>query len=167
MLSVWISVSVSYYITNFILKYLKGDIFVNSAISALSEVLSLFMAGYFYLKFGLIAALTVSFGLGFVGGMLIMFFESVPSLMPIFVLLTRFGIGSAFGLIYLANFIFPVTYASQTLGFCNTTARTFTIMSPIIAEQEFPAPMIVFCALCIYGISIIRVLEIKKIQPKE
>lgn len=161
MLTVWIAVSVSYYITNFILKYLKGDIFLNSSVSALSEVMSLFMAGYFYLKFGLRTALTVSFGLGFLGGLMIMFFESVPSLMPIFVLLTRFGIGSAFGLIYLANFIFPVTYASQTLGFCNTTARTFTIMSPLIAEQKFPAPMIVFCALCVYAVSIIRLLEIK------
>jgi len=112
MLSVWIAVSVSYYITNFILKYLKGDIFLNSSVSALSEVLSLFMAGYFYLKFGLTAALTVSFVLGFVGAIFIMVFESVPALMPFFVLLTRFGIGSAFGLIYLANFIFPITYAS-------------------------------------------------------
>lgn len=159
MLTVWIAVSVSYYITNFILKYLKGDIFLNSSVSAVSEVLSLFMAAYFYLKFGLTAALTVSFGLGFVGGLLIMFFESWASLMPFFVLLTRFGIGSAFGLIYLANFIFPISYASQTLGFCNTTARTFTIMSPLIAEQEFPLPMLVFCALCIYGIVIIRFIK--------
>ena len=113
MLTIWIAVSVSYYITNFIIKYLKGDIFVNSCISALSEVMSLFLAGYVYIKCGLKIALTLSFICGLAGGLCIGFFESsAVSLMPFFVLLTRFGIGSAFGLIYLGNFIFPVKFAS-------------------------------------------------------
>lgn len=113
MISIWISVSVSYYITNFIIKYLKGDIFLNSCVMALSEVLSLFLAGYVYLKCGLKIALTMSFICGLTGGICIGLFESsAVSLMPFFVFLTRFGIGSAFGLIYLANFIFPVKFAS-------------------------------------------------------
>ena len=138
MLGLWISVSISYYITNFIIKYLKGNLFLNSSVMAVSEILSLFMAGYLYLKVGLVRALVISFFFAFSGCLLITLLESDSkynaNYMPLCVLLTRFGIGSAFGLIYLGNFIFPVQYASQTLSFCNTFARFFTVISPVISE---------------------------------
>jgi len=113
MLFIWICVSTSYYITNFILKYLKGDIFLNSSVSALSEVVSICVAGYIYIKLGVKKALSTAFILGFIGAAIIGVFQSqVESYIWVFVLLTRFGIGSAFGMIYLSNFIFPIAYAS-------------------------------------------------------
>lgn len=134
MLFIWVATSVSYYITNFNVKYMKGDMFLNSIAMAVSECMSLFLAGYIFLKFGLLKAILSALACGTFGALLILFFEDHKDAMPIFVLITRFGIGSVFGLIYLGNLIFPVKYASQTLGFCNTAARLFTVMSPVIAE---------------------------------
>ena len=55
----------------------------------------------------------ISFGIAVIGAVLIIMFEAVyVNFVPIFVLLAKFGIGAAFGLNYLANFIFPVKYAS-------------------------------------------------------
>ena len=65
------------------------------------------------------------------------------------VLLGKFGLGSAFGLIYLSNFIFPTKYATQTLGFCNTFARFFTMLSPMIVEIDIPIPMICLTSFCV------------------
>ena len=135
MVSVWVLTSMSYYIINFYLKYLKGSIFVNLEVSAISEILAVLLAGYFYLTFGLKKALGMSYIVGACGAILIIFFEATyTDMVPFFVLLAKFGVGSAFGLIYLANFIFPTKYATQTMGYCNTAARFFTIMSPMIAE---------------------------------
>lgn len=113
MMYLWMATSVSYYTLNFYLKYLEGNMFNNSNIAALAECFSLFMAGGIYLKFGLQWALLISFGIALVGAVLIIMFEAVyVSMVPIFVLFAKFGIGAAFGLNYLANFIFPVKYAS-------------------------------------------------------
>jgi len=53
MVFIWVATSVSYYITNFNVKYMKGNLFYNSISMAVSECLSLFLAGYIFLKFGL------------------------------------------------------------------------------------------------------------------
>ena len=97
--------------------------------------MAVLLAGFFYLKFGLKKALFMSYSISAVGSLLIIAFETTfTDLMPVFVLLSKFGLGSAFGLIYLSNFIFPTKYASQTLGFCNTSARFFTMLSPVLVE---------------------------------
>ena len=147
MVYLWVATSVSYYITNFNVKYLKGILFYNTSMLAISECLSLLMAGYIYLKLGPKISIFLAFMIGLAGCVLMIIFEDFGSIMPLLVLLTRFGIGSVFGMIYVANLIFPVQYASQTLGLCNLMARTFTIMSPVIAEWEPPTPMLVFCLL--------------------
>ena len=147
MLYLWVATSVSYYITSFNVKYLNGNMFYNSIAMASSECLSLFLAGYIFLKFGLKKAVLSAYICGIVGSVMILFFKSYSSIMPLFVLIARFGIGSVFGLIYLGNLIFPVKYASQTLGLCNTAARLFTVMSPVIAELDHPTPMLIFIVL--------------------
>jgi hypothetical protein len=135
MTAVWAFTSMSYYVINFYLKYLEGSIFVNVYVSAVAEVSSVLLAGFFCLTFGLQKALLISYIIGFIGAVMIIFFEEIlVDFVPVFVLFAKFGVGSAFGLIYVANFIFPTKYASQTLGYCNTIARLFTILSPMIAE---------------------------------
>lgn len=110
---VWIATSIDYYLINFYLKYLKGNMFLNSNVAALAECLSTIMAGYLYLNFGLKMALFVSFAISVVGSVLIMFLEkSNPDWVPVFILLAKYGIGSAFAINYVSNFIFPVRVAS-------------------------------------------------------
>ena len=47
-----------------------------------------------------------------IGALLIIVFFQFKAIMPLFVLLAKFGIGAAFGLIYIANFIFPIQFSS-------------------------------------------------------
>lgn len=113
MMTVWAFTSTSYYVINFDLKYLKGSIFVNNFVAAIAEILSGLLAGFFYLTFGLKFALLLSYSIAALGAVLMIFFEtSHTELVPVFILLAKFGIGSSFALIYLSNFIFPTKYAT-------------------------------------------------------
>ena len=63
------------------------------------------------------------------------------------ILVAKFGIASAFNIIYLAHGgLFPVMFAASSFGYCNFFARTFTIASPLLARIEQPLPMIFFTA---------------------
>ena len=102
------------------------------------------------MRFGLKRALLICYFICAVGSVLTACFEeSLVHWIPIFVLFSKFGVGASFGLIYVANFIFPVEIASQTLGFCNTTARLFTMVAPLIAELEPPVPMMLMTSFAL------------------
>ena len=73
--------------------------------------------------------------------------------MPVFVLLSKFGIACAFNTSYLTTpMVFPVILTSTAFGICNVVARLATVGAPIIAEFKFPTPTLVFSALSILGI---------------
>ena len=55
-------------------------------------------------------------------------------LFPIFILIAKLGIASAFNILYVSHAdIFPVLFAATALGFCNFVTRIFTGLSPILA----------------------------------
>jgi hypothetical protein len=112
MLVIWSANSSSYYIVNFYLKYLPGDIFLNSAGAGVSEIVAVLLAGYIYLKVGLKKGLFMSYVISAIGAVLIMIFFYEKRAMPILVLVAKFGVSGAFGLIYVSNMIFPVEFAS-------------------------------------------------------
>ena len=168
MLLVWVCTSTCYYIGNFYLKYLKGDIFINTTISAFAETGSLVLAGGIYLNFGLKKALLICYFICAIGSVFTALFEnSLVNWIPVFVLFSKFGVGAAFGLIYVANFIFPVEIASQTLGFCNTTARLFTMVAPLVAELDPPVPMIAMTSCAVIAGLAQQQLEVSLRSTKE
>lgn len=64
-------------------------------------------------------------------------------------LVTRYGINSAFTLCYLITAdYFPSIISSQIFGICNVFSRFSTILSPLIAEVDPPVPMLVYCLIC-------------------
>lgn len=67
-----------------------------------------------------------------------------------FVLLAKFGISVAFNNAYIATpRVFPVKLCGAAFGICNVFARVATILSPMIAETPFPAPMVAFSTVAI------------------
>ena len=67
----------------------------------------------------------------------------------VFVLITRYGINSAFTLCYIITAdYFPSIVSSQVFGICNVFARFSTILSPLIAEIDAPVPMIIYVLIC-------------------
>ena len=63
------------------------------------------------------------------------------------VLGAKFGVSSAFNCVFLANELFPSTYASTTMGVCNFFARLAAIVAPMAAEVAAPFPMSAFCVM--------------------
>lgn len=70
-------------------------------------------------------------------------------IIPIFVLITRFGINSAFTLCYIITAdYFPSIVSSRVFGICNLFSRFATILSPMIAELAPPLPMMLYSLVC-------------------
>ena len=73
--------------------------------------------------------------------------------MPLFVLLTRYGISSAFNLVWIANsVVFPTLFTGTAMGICNVFARCATFFSPMLAEFPAPYPMVIFAILSSFGL---------------
>ena len=147
----WTVSSFNYYIISFYLKYIPGNIFVNTSLSCTAEVLAYVVSGVAMKKFGVKLSYIVSFITAAVGGiLLVIFFNAEGALIAVFVLFAKFGIALTFNLCYLATpQMFPVALTTTAFGICNIFARVATILSPLIAEAPDPAPMSIFSIACI------------------
>lgn len=97
----------------FLMKYFPGNVFFNSAASAVSEVAACAIAGILYKFLGVRLSYQASFGIACLGGIGILvyeistnFYSSSTSqsgwLFPFLVLFGKFGIASAFTVNYMA-----------------------------------------------------------------
>ena len=65
--------------------------------------------------------------------------------LPLSLLVCEFGCAGQFCNLYLAHLdLFPLVFATTTMGVCNIVARSVTIFAPIFAEIPYPVPMITF-----------------------
>lgn len=131
MLFLWIVSAFDYFLINFQLKSIEGDIFVNTIVSSVSEVTGYILSGALYETIGTKISFTSSFGIAIVGSVFyVIFGETAKNLVPVMVLGSKFGISASFNLVYLANTLFPPLYASTTLGFFNAFARLASMLAP-------------------------------------
>ena len=173
----WLASSFNYYMVGFLLKYFPGNVYVNGAVSAISEVVATILAGVIYEKLGCKKAFVFMYALSTVGGVGIVIYEMSVGFykndteltsgwfFPFLVLFAKFGISSAFTLNYLCNVdLFPVLFVSTAYGFCNFFARFFTIFAPQVAEIQSVFPMTLFSIFsCIAMITSMFL----KVKPKE
>ena len=147
----WTTSSFNYYIMTFYLKYIPGNLFVNTSLSSLSEVAAYLASGLIMQKLGVKLSFIISFILAAAGGIfLVIFFQAEGALIAVFVLFAKFGISFAFNISYLATpQMFPTALCSTAFGICNVFARFSTVLSPLIAELPDPAPMSIFSVMCI------------------
>jgi len=150
----WSAVSFCYYMIIFQLKYIPGNIYINSMSSALSEMVANILAGFLYKYLGAKKSFIVCFCVALVGGSLILFMGvDNTTWVPIFIIFAKGGIAANFVIVYIASAeIFPVLFSATALGICNFFARFLTILAPFVAELDPPTPMAVFCSLSIGGI---------------
>ena len=84
--------SFGYYTLTYVLKYLGGDIFINSYTSALAEVIAKLSAGALVLKTGLNRLFLVAFSLGTLGALLLCFSgQEGGTFVAISVFIAKFG----------------------------------------------------------------------------
>ena len=151
----WCASTVCFYIIGFYIKYIPGDVFVNIIITSIADALSSIGAGVVSTWIGAKKTLFLSFTLAALAGLALIFSSESPHWTMVFVLVTRYGINSAFTLCYIITAdYFPSIVSSQVFGICNVFARFSTILSPLIAEIDAPLPMIIYvfiCSLSMFG----------------
>lgn len=128
----WACCSFSYYMVIFYLKYLPGDIYVNTLASGGTDMIAVVCGGALYSRFGIKKTFTFLFSMSVTGGLLIIFLgEKVTVLMPLFVTITKFGISGGFVTVYISTVgVFPTLFCATAIGFCNFFARALTIVAP-------------------------------------
>lgn len=164
----WLSASFGYYLISYQLKYIEGDLYLNGIISGVSEDIAYILAGFIYPFLGFKKTMFVSFLISIVGMTALTLVnpddpESKPSntVIATMVLGAKFGISSAFNLVYLGNnLLFPVSIKATSYGICNFVSRLFTVGAPFFAElkpisiSEFT--FIGFCVLSVIATFCIR-----------
>jgi Na+/melibiose symporter-like transporter len=144
----WCASTVCFYIIGFYIKYIPGNVYSNIIIISIADALSSLGAGIVATRIGAKKTLFISFSLAAIAGTGLIFSTETFSIM-FFVLITRYGINSAFTLCYIITAdYFPSIVSSQVFGLCNVFSRFSTIMSPLIAEIDPPVPMIIYCLIC-------------------
>jgi MFS family permease len=154
----WSASASCFYIIGFYIKYVPGDPFKNVIVISIGDALSSIAAGSISQGIGAKNTLFLSFSLADLGAIALMFsahsqYSHVSNFdkmfIPIFVLITRFGINSAFTLCYIITAdYFPSIVSSRVFGICNLFSRFATILSPMIAELDPPMPMILYSIIC-------------------
>ena len=145
MVILWSVSSLNYYLITFFMKYIPGNLYVNTSVSTISELIAYVFSGFVYQTFGGKKAFIVSFALSATGGFLIAFIPAGGYLIATFVLIAKFGISFAFNLVYLITpTLFPTALTTTAFGVCNVFARFSTILSPILAEAPEPTPMLCY-----------------------
>jgi len=74
MIYMWSSISFMYYLINFQLKYMPGDIYSNSFATAFAEILGITAGGVLTKIFGMRNGFIASYLTSLIGGMAILFF---------------------------------------------------------------------------------------------
>ena len=145
MVVLWSVTSLNYYLITYYMKYVPGNIYVNTTVSTVSELLGYGLSGIAILSFGGKASFTISFLISAVGGFLIAFVPAVGYEIASFVLLAKFGISCAFNLVYVITpTLFPTDLCSTAFGVCNSFAMLSSVFSPMVAELREPVPMLVY-----------------------
>ena len=170
MIYIWIASSFDMYLITFQMKYLPGNIFVNTLVSSGFDFPISICAGFLYAKLGVKYTLPIFYAISLIGGIALVIVgdaEGLPLFVPpLLVMTARLGVKVALDLCYLANStIFPAIFAGTAFGLCNLGAKIFTIMSPLLAEAEKPLPMIIYSALLVGAI--FAALSIRKEEDKD
>ena len=75
MIWMWVASSFSFYLISFQIKYIKGDVFVNTIVSASTEILGFLVSGLIYQSLGGIRnTFALSYIIAIIGGVLLMSF---------------------------------------------------------------------------------------------
>lgn len=149
----WASTSFSYYMISLYMKYLPGNIYNNTIVSGVAEFLAYGLGGILYTKLGIKKSYALLYTVSSIGGILIIILgTSNETWMPVFVMISKFGIAGCFTICYVSNsHVFPTLFCSTAIGICNFVSRFLSIFSAEIAEVAPPVPMVIFSVLTALG----------------
>jgi hypothetical protein len=108
----WSACSVCYFLTNYYIARMPGETFWNYYASAGAEVLATALSGLIYSNLGVRKSFMLTYSITICGALSIALQgDSVPELMPAFVLVTKVGIYSAYMFTWIAPIgMFPTLF---------------------------------------------------------
>ena len=93
------------------------------------------------------------FFISILGSILLMIYWTSLELIPIFIVLAKFGISASFNITFIASVqLIPTIIAASVFGYCNTVARTITILSPLVAEISYPVPLVINICAALFAV---------------
>ena len=105
------------------------------------------VGGVIYFKAGPRIGFFACFMISIVGSAMMIVTWDDLDLLPIFIMMAKFGISANFNMCYLAFVqLIPTMYNTTVFGLCNVLARIITFMSPQIAEYAYPTPITISIA---------------------
>lgn len=144
MVVLWVVASLDDYMLAFYIKYIPGNIYVNTTVATVTIIVAYIASGFSMHQFGPKYSFIFSYLLAAGGGFLIALVPVNDGVTAIFVLLAQFGIAFAYNLCYLVTpTLFPTALCTSAFGFCNIFAMFLTIFAPMIAELAEPIPMLI------------------------
>uniref|UniRef100_A0A7S3CJF9 Uncharacterized protein n=1 Tax=Strombidium rassoulzadegani TaxID=1082188 RepID=A0A7S3CJF9_9SPIT len=157
-----VTCSFNYYLINFYVKYLPGNIFTNQIVNSVSESvahgLSMVVLAMLSIKKGYLC----SFFVCAFSALLVIGSESsgMDWLVPVCVLGVKASISIAFCFLYFSTVnYFPSAYLGFVMGFSNVAGRMSTIAAPMFAEQKDPIPMVSCIVLSVLSLACSLQLE--------
>ena len=163
----WTVLTIGYNELNLLLKYLEGNMYVNSYTLASGEILAKLIGGIILTKTGLQRLHYVAFGFATVGAFLMACFYKIGALTPFLVFFTRFGIGMAWFAVYFDIVIlFPTILKSTSAGIASFFAKLGGISVPYIAEITPPFNIIVLFAAALLALCLSTCLIVLKTKKE-
>lgn len=163
--------SFNFYLINFYLKYLPGDIYTNSIVASVAEFVSHITSGWVVIKIGPARGIGCSFFLATLSATVLALAGQGGWITPVAVLGGKFGTGSAFTMLYMSTLhYFPSRFMGRVFGVCNVSARFCTIGASMVAESASPTPesvIIIFCMLAAIATAFLRRPENKHSKALE
>ena len=162
----WSCASFTFYLLNFYVKYMPGDIFVNSIVSGISCFIVL-IEGPLQHKFSSKIGQAFSFSLGLISAIMICFFDRETNqivLYSLVLLIAKSGAELAFAFVTLIHLeLFPTSFLVTSYGICNIFCRLATMFAPIVAEiPNSSVPLSFLLGLNLMGVVASLVLKKKR-----
>ena len=171
MICIWSITSFNFYLISYQLKYSKGNLFINSYLTNITQIAGSSFGGVVYSKMGMKFTCQCCYGISLFATVLMMSVGNSSTLLnALNIIFVRFACSSMFNVVYLANSeIFPPLFSSTIFGICNTFSRILTILAPMVAELQEPIPKIIFTVFSFAGIIVpnFLILEMKVKSKKE
>lgn len=154
MMYMWSMSSLLYYFMSYYLIYLPGNTYTNTYASGVAELFATMFGGVLIKHVSTRNGFLISTCIAFLGGLMIMFLENVDeALMPVYVIFAKFGISSAYTLVYAVTIdLFPTLFAATAYGSCQLTCNILTVIAPYLAAMRAPYPMLVYNVMCVGGL---------------
>jgi len=150
MIIVWVCTSLTFYMFNFFIKYMPGDIYFNSIVSSFAVGALIFQA-WLVKTIGAKRSMMLTFAVTTLSSLLLCFYDKgTPHLLAyaLTLMVAKGGATMNFGLAYaIHQDLFPQFFMITSYGLCNFFCRGLAMFAPIIAEVPNRLLPLAFCVL--------------------